>query len=151
MVTNLKQAKKSDVSTIIQFLKEMNDETKEFNFDKKLFTQSVTNSFDENVHWFLFMDERKTPFDLCYLQSVHNYWRLEKRFYLGGFYITSSHRKKGYFKTLNQQLKDWANDNHGVQIYVHINEHNQHSIDTFTAAGFKKIEYDLFVNHWGED
>ena len=105
MVTNLKQAKKSDVSTIIQFLKEMNDETKEFNFDKKLFTQSVTNSFDENVHWFLFMDERKTPFGLCYLQSVHNYWRLEKRFYLGGFYITSSHHKKGYFKTLNQQQK----------------------------------------------
>ena len=151
MTIGLKQTTKSDTPNIINFLKEMNDETKEFEFNPELFTQSVTNSFDENVHWFLFIDENQTPFGLCYLQSVHNYWRLEKRFYLGGFYIAPSHRKKGHFKTLNQQLKDWANDNHGVQIYAHINEHNQHSIDAFTSAGFEKIEYDLYVSHWGED
>ena len=129
----------------------MNDETKEFDFNVKLFTQSVKNSFDESVHWFLFMDEKNEPFGLCYCQSVHNYWRLEKRFYLGGFYITPSHRKKGYFKTLNQQLKQWASDNHGVQIYAHIHEDNDHSQQSFTAAGFEKIDYALFANHWGED
>lgn len=146
----LKEATKSDVKTIIKFLKEMNDETKEFEFNNFQFTQSVEKSFDENVNWFLFYNEIENPFGLCYCQSVHNYWSIKKRFYLGGFYIYPTHRKKGHFRELNKQLKQWVTKNNGVQIYTHINKDNEHSSESFKSVDFEEIEYDLYANHWGK-
>ena len=151
MTITLEEAKQSDIPQIIQFLKDMNSEVKEFEFNEEIFKQSVQASFETNVHWFLFRDKKNIPFGLCHCQSVHNDWRLEQRFYLGGFYISPSHRKKGHFKTLNQQLKQWAIDNHGVQIYAHIHKENKHSQQSFNSAGFEEIDYALYANHWDED
>ncbi len=151
MSISLIEATKSDIKTVINLLIQMNKETKEFYFNATEITKSVENSFHQNVHWFLFTDQNNKNFGLCYIQSVYNYWRLEKRFYLGGFYISPSHRQKGHFKNLNQKLVKWVKENNGVELYCHIHENNQKSIEAFTAAKFSKIEYDLYVHHWSED
>ena len=150
MSSQLKEADKSDVEQIVVFLKAMSDELEEFHFNEAIVKESVTASFSENTYWFLFIDEDGNPFGTCYLQSVHNYWRLEKRFYLGGFFILPSHRGKGLFRLMNQKLVDWAKDHGGVQIYAHIHKDNQKSLSTFEAVGLEKVDYRLCVNHWGD-
>jgi RimJ/RimL family protein N-acetyltransferase len=103
------------------------------------------------VHWFLFYDENNNvPFGTCYMQSVHNYWRVEKRFYLGGFYISPRYRGNGRFKKLYVLLKKWVSDNGGSQIYVHINERNAKSLAAFKAVGLEEIDYKLLADHWSE-
>ncbi len=147
-MTKLLEATKDDLNTIVSLLHDMAEETKEIGVDKEIFKSAVLSSFDEHVHWFLFVDENNEPFGTCYCQSVHNYWRLEKRFYLGGFYIRPTHRGKGAFRALNTQLKEWVSQNGGTQIYVHIHDSNEQSLGSFKTIGFEPIEYGLYVNHW---
>lgn len=146
----LKTATQSDIDTIVLFLKDMTNETKDVDFNKDIFTKSITKSLQENVHWLLFIDEHNKAFGTCHCQSVHNYWSTKKRFHIGGFYISPSHRKKGYFRKINQELKNWAIEHNGIQIYCHINENNTHSSESFKAVGFEKIEYDIYMNYWGD-
>ena len=150
--STLVEAASDDASVITAFLQNMSDELEEFtSFNISAVKANVIASFNENVHWFLFHDETGTPFGTCHLQSLHNYWRSEKRFYLGGFYIAPSHRGTGRFKDINQQLRDWATSHNGVQIYAHIHEDNKKSLQTFESVGLSKIEYALCANHWGLD
>lgn len=149
MLVRIKEAHVSDVSQIVDFLSAMQIELNEFDFDRQIFEQSITGSFEENVNWFLFVDENDQIFGTCHLQCVHSYWRLGRRYYLGAFYIIPSHRGCGYFKKINTQLKDWVIARGGVQIYCHIHKDNEKSIKTFESVGMDEVEYVLRVNHWG--
>jgi RimJ/RimL family protein N-acetyltransferase len=149
-MVKLIEATKKDLNLIVKFLKEMAEDTQEFGFDEKITAKSVEASFDEMVHWFLFYDDNNKPFGTCYCQHLHNYWRLEKRFYLGGFYITPNLRGKGNFELLNKQFKEWVIQHNGVQIYGHVHEDNQRSLKACAKIGLKEIEYKLCVNHWGD-
>jgi len=149
-MTKLVEATIDDLDQIVSFLVEMTLELKEFKpKSKDLIKVSVQNSFGDNVNWFLFKDENNNSFGTCYLQSVHNYWRIEKRFYLGGFYITPTHRKQKRFIPLCNLLKEWATNNGGVQIYNHIHKDNEQSINAFEKAGYSVDKYILCCNHWG--
>ncbi len=149
MISKLKIALDSDVDTIVSLLSDMQSEVREVEIDKNITKESVSRSLKEHVYWLLFEDEKQNIFGTCYLQSVHNYWQIEKRFYLGGFYIVPSHRKQGRFKELNRQLKEWAIDRGGVQIYCHIHENNEESLNAFAAVNIRQTEYKLCVHHWG--
>ena len=98
--------------------------------------------------WFLFVDENSQLFGTCHLQCVHSYWRLGRRYYLGAFYIAPSHRGRGYFKQINQQLKEWVVAHGGIQIYCHIHKDNEKSLKTFETVGMDVVEYVLCRNHW---
>jgi|GEM_PF-1996283 len=149
MVT-IRKAHKEDIDTIVSFLGNMQDELEEFIFDPIVAKQSILRGLNEGVHWFLFQDKGSNKdFGLCQLQSVHRYWSLQKRFYLGGFYIVPDYRKKGHFKDLYKQLKQWTIDNHGVQLYSHIHKNNDKSLGAFGSAGMKDEGYLLMVDHWG--
>ena len=148
MQSTLKEAGKDDIETIVALLKAMSDELQEFELDTDVTRESVTRSFDEGVNWFLFADENDHPFGICYLQSVHNYWRAERRFYLGGFFIEPDHRGQGRFRDINAQLKKWATVRGGTQIYAHIHKDNEKSLKTFESAGLKADDYLLCVHHW---
>lgn len=148
MSSQLKIASDSDIETIVSLLCDMQDEVKELKLDKDIVRQSVLRSMSELVCWFIFIDEKEKVFGTCYLQSVHNYWTTKRRYYLGGFYIAPSHRKQGRFKELNQQLKEWAIKHDGVQIYCHIHEDNDHSLNSFSSVGMLPTEYKYCVHYW---
>ncbi|MGE0108759.1 MAG: GNAT family N-acetyltransferase [Bdellovibrionales bacterium] len=150
-MTKIKLASQEDVSTIVSFMSDMQDELQEFALDRHVATQTIACAIDEGVYWFLFLNENNEPFGACYLQSVHNYWREKKRFYLGGFYIAPMQRGKGLFKDINKLLKDWVSQNGGVQIYAHIHKDNEKSLQSFHSVGLVPDEYLLCVNHWGEE
>jgi RimJ/RimL family protein N-acetyltransferase len=150
MKSFLKEANQNDVSDIVSLLIDMQTELKELSLDADIVTSSITQSLTEHVYWFLFLDENNDIFGTCYLQSVHNYWRAEKRYYLGGFYIQPSHRGKGRFREVNNLLKDWVTVNGGVQIYCHIHQENEKSLATFGSVDMNPTDYNLCVHHWGD-
>lgn len=146
------EAKEADASLVIKLITDMQAEIGEVQADKDIYTKSIVQSFSENVHWFLFLNENDNlPFGVCYLQSVHNYWRLEKRFYLGGFYISPNYRGNGSFKKIYALLRKWVLDNGGIQIYAHIHEKNAKSLAVFKAVGLNEVEYKLLVEDLNED
>lgn len=149
MTSELRSATPADIETIVSLLSDMQDEVKELELDREIVKKSVLRSMGELVHWFLFLDEKGDVFGTCYLQSVHNYWSTGRRYYLGGFYIAPSHRKQGRFKELNLLLKNWAVEHDGVQIYCHIHEENEHSLNCFGSVDIIPTEYKLCVHHWG--
>ncbi|MGE4352211.1 MAG: GNAT family N-acetyltransferase [Bdellovibrionales bacterium] len=150
MSLTMREAVETDVETIVSLLEEMQNELQALAFDRAAFMDSVRDSLKENVTWFLFADETGKIFGTCHLQSLHNYWRRERRFYLGGFYIAPSHRGKGYFKEINKRLEDWAKAHNGVEIYAHIHQDNEKSLKTFESVGLIDIKYQLCVHYWGE-
>ncbi len=141
--SKIKLAISEDVPTIVTLLGQMQRELNEVDFDFDVVSQSVTRSLSEHVHWFLFIDENNTPFGTCHLQSVHNYWSMKRRYYLGGFYIADTHRQQGRFRSICGQLEDWAKIHDGSQIYCHIHQDNKKSLQTFDSVGIKIIEYAL--------
>lgn len=141
--SKIKLAALEDVPIIVGLLGQMQTELDELDFDSDVVSQSVERSLSEHVHWFLFLDEHNAPFGTCHLQSVHNYWSMKRRYYLGGFYIAPTHRKQGRFRSIYDQLEEWAKDHDGSQIYCHIHQDNKKSLQTFDSVGIKKIEYAL--------
>ncbi len=141
--SEIKLATPGDVPIIVTLLERMQNELHEVDFDSDVVSQSVARSLSEHVHWFLFIDEHNAPFGTCHLQSVHNYWSMKRRYYLGGFYITDTHRKQGRFRPIYAQLEEWAKTHDGSQIYCHIHENNEKSLKTFDSVGIQKIEYAL--------
>lgn len=146
----LKEAQAEDVPSIITLLSDMQKELNEVSFNPDVSTKVIEDSLKENVFWFLFTDEKGNTFGTCYLQSVHRYWRKEKRFYLGGFYIIPSHRGQGRFRVINTLLRQWAESHGGVQIYAHIHRDNQKSLQSFGSVGIEPTEYNLCVNDWSD-
>ena len=149
----LHPATPDDLDAITALLGQMADENQEFATAPETMKMAVKKSFSapEQAHWFLFYSEHNELLGVCYLQGVHNYWRQETRYYLGGFYLLSAHRGKGYFRQIISELKDWAESQNGVQIYTHIHRNNAKSIGAFKATGFDAIDYDLYALHWGDD
>ena len=150
MTTKVREATEEDVDTIVSFLADMQEEVQEIEIRPEITKASISRALKENVFWFLFIDENGQPFGTCHLQSVHAYWRTQKRYYLGGFYIAPSHRGQGRFREINKLLRTWVVDHDGVQIYAHIHKDNQKSLKAFETAGLESTEYLLCVNHWGD-
>jgi L-amino acid N-acyltransferase YncA len=149
MPTSILEAASTSYAEIItELLMEMQAELKELDLNHQTTITSVTTSFQEGVTWFVFRDERADIFGCCHVQSLYNYWTLKRRYYLGGFYIRPTHRKQGRFGALNNQLQKWAAKNGGRQIYAHIHEDNQTSLDAFGAVGLEPVEYKLCVKSW---
>lgn len=149
--SSIREAAIGDIETIVSLMFEMQEEIKELSLDRKIVEKSITDSMNENVHWFLFLDEAQNIFGTCYMQSVHNYWRIEKRYYRGGFYIKKEYRKQGHYRHLNNQLETWARAHNGVQIYAHIHKDNKQSLNAANAVGLEEIDYKLCAKHWGSD
>lgn len=141
----------ANASLICAYLADLAVESRDLDFQPDVVAKKILHSFNENVYWFIFYDADGEPFGVCYCQSVHNYWRSQNRFYVGGFYIAPTHRGQGHFRHLIRQLKSWAKDYHGVQLYAHIHDTNEQSRRAFTGAGFEKIDYSLFALHWGAE
>ncbi len=146
----IEEASWEQVDRIVSFLSDMQVELEEFTLDRDVAKNAVRSAMQENVQWFLFKDEKGDPFGTCYLQSVHNYWRKGRRFYLGAFYISPPYRKKGRFKKINALLKKWATAHDGVQIYAHIHKDNAKALATFASVDVTPINYVLCANHWGD-
>ena len=148
-MTVLIEAKPDDVEVIVGLLSQMSEELNELDYTTDVARQSVIRSFSENVHYFLFSKNDRI-IGTCYTQSVHNYWRLEKRFYLGVFYIQPEYRGQGVFREIYNQLKLWVEAHSGTQIYAHIHENNTKSLKAFESVGHTKADYILSINHWGD-
>lgn len=153
MTSKLVKATKKDTQFIIECLICMDqdiygDELSQETLEN--YKTSITNCLANNksVHWFIFKDENNTPFGTCHMQSVYNYWRVKKRFYMGGFYIKPEYRGNGRFKDINKQLKNWVAQNDGIQIYCHIDQSNQQSTRAFNSVDFASDDYILYFNHW---
>lgn len=145
----LKHATINDVDEIANLLVQMGQERGEFGVDENLFKETVCQSFAEGVHWFLFEQNGKRV-GTCHIQSVFNYWRKDKRFYLGGFYLVPELRGTGLFKKLYQELEAWVKQHGGVQIYCHIHEDNDKSLNSFGRMGMQGCEYKLMVHQFDE-
>ncbi|MCB1539101.1 MAG: GNAT family N-acetyltransferase [Rhodospirillales bacterium] len=147
----LQEAGRADLPVLESYLRAMTAETEAATGDAlPVNMAAITASFDEGVHWFLFTDEAGTHFGCCHMQSVFNYWRAEKRFYLGGLYFTPDHRGRGYLSHIVAALRAWAAEHGGVQIYCHIHAKNALSTRAFAKAGFALVDYQLHVLHWGD-
>lgn len=146
----LVEAGPNDIDVIVGFLSKMQAELKEFDWDESVARESVTRSFDERVHWFLFKDEQGRFFGTCHLQSIHNYWRLKKRYYLGAFFIAKEHRGAGRLRDLYGQLKVWSKEHNGTALLSFIHDDNERSIKAFRSVGLKPIEYRNYIDLWKE-
>lgn len=140
-MVQLKEATYDDAETLAGFITAMADELCYVDYDQEKARRSIASSFNENVHWFLFLDEEQKPFGTCHCQSLYNYWREEKRFYLGAFYISPEYREKGRFKLLNAQLQNWVSARGGVEIYAHIHKDNEKSLASFASVGMAQTDY----------
>lgn len=149
MSVRIVQATPKDIDDLVALLQAMSDELEEVAFDSSVVRASVLQALEENVHWFLFKAEKNEIVGTCYLQSVHNYWRLERRFYMGGFYLVPSFRGQGHLRAVYGLLQNWVQDHGGVQIYAHINKGNSHSLGAFGALGLEPCDLLLCVHHWG--
>jgi RimJ/RimL family protein N-acetyltransferase len=150
IASQIRLASTEDVPAIVGFLGAMQRETKELPFDAQIVAETVSKAMDENVFWFLFYDEKGKSFGTCYLQSLHNYWRRERRFYIGGFFIEPSHRGQGRFRAIYALLKEWVAQHDGIQIFGFIRDKNTKSLQAFGSVGMEADEYRRFVNHWGD-
>jgi RimJ/RimL family protein N-acetyltransferase len=126
----------------------MQNELKEVSIDPAICHAAITRSLDESVHWFLFVKDDGQAIGTCHLQSVHRYWGMERRYYLGSFYLTLESRGRGYFKDIYSQLKEWVSARGDNQIYCHIQKDNEKSIGAFEAVGMQEVDYILRVDHW---
>ena len=140
----------NDTPFIISFLSKMRDELGELDTTDAVMSEAVQRSFSEQVKWFLFKDETGAYFGTCYLQSVHSYWSAQKRYYLGGFYILPEYRGQGRFGDLNKQLKNWVEQNNGIQIFAHIHKDNEKSKESFESVEFEPTDYIYYARYWGE-
>jgi L-amino acid N-acyltransferase YncA len=145
---HLREAHANETEQVVRLLTAMQAELGEIELQPEVVQASVSRSFSEGVHWFLFVDAQQEVFGCCHLQSVHKYWSLKRRYYLGGFYIQPTHRKKGYFRALNDQLQAWATANDGTSIYAHIHEANNKSLSAFSSVGLEACEYKLCHKGW---
>lgn len=145
MTCHIKNATRDDAPALARYLKAMQDEIQEQGeISLAYLTQSVTESFALPVHWFLFADETGAPFGTCHLVSVYNYWRPDKRFYIGGFFIDPRERGKGRVREIYPQLRAWAEANDGYELYAHIHKDNEQSKAAFGGAGLKELPWRLF-------
>lgn len=152
MSVTIRPANNTDVPRIIALLSSMRDEVGDVTASAEVMTQAVMEGLTENVRWFLFYDDQSDqPFGTCHLQSVHNYWHLQKRYYLGGFYIVPEKRGQGRFRQIYAALKDWVKAHNGAQIYAHINDANHKSQNAFMAMGMEKTEYRLYADYWEDE
>lgn len=148
MGITIQEVQQSDIPSVVKLLSEMQTEIGELDVNPDVYAKAIAEGLRDNLSWFLFLDEQKNCFGTCYLQPVHNYWRLEKRFYLGGFYISPLYRGKGNFRKIYNILKSWVVSKNGGQIYAHIHNENERSMRAFKAVGLEEIEYKLFADYW---
>jgi RimJ/RimL family protein N-acetyltransferase len=139
--SSLKIVTPADVPTVVQLLCDMQDEVQELELDPEIVASSLKNALMDQVTWFLFLDEHHKPFGTCYLESIHNYWSIKKRFYVGGFYIAPTHRGQGRFRTINTLLDAWIDDHNGYQIFAHIHKDNHKSLGAFGAVSLSDNDY----------
>lgn len=145
-MVKLVKATKKDIPKLIDFLGEMTTETGEIGFDRKVYEKKCLQSFTDskyNVNWFLFYDANGKVFGTCHTFSLFNYWRMEDRYYVGGFYIQPNFRGKGYFKILIKQIKEWGDNNGASSLCAFIHEGNKTSIKSFESVGFESGEYSI--------
>lgn len=152
MSVTIRHATSADVPVIVSLLLQMQDEVGEFDISANVTTQAVAEGLADNVHWFLFYDSQSdVPFGICYLQAVHIYLRLKKRYYIGGFYIKPEKRGQGRFRQIYAALKDWVKAHNGTQIFAHIHQDNNKSQNAFMAMGMEKTEYRLYADYWEDE
>lgn len=147
----IKQATIDDVNIIVDFLCAMQNEIDELPLDKELCRQSVTEAINSHVHYFLFTDETGEIFGTCFMQTVHNYWRLKKRFYLGGLYIQPCHRGQGYYKKTIANLKEWAMARNGMGIYAYIHHENEKSLGAAASVNMNPIDWHMCFKYFDDD
>ena len=135
------EATEKDSETITRFLHDMVLEVGEFPPESvHCIPSAVKRSFQENVQWFLFMDEEGKPFGTCYCQPLFSYWSEKQRFHFGAFYVAPSHRGKGHTQTVYQQLKKWAQAKNGGSLFCLIHEDNLQSQKAFSKAGCEPLD-----------
>lgn len=140
MKSTLKLAEPNQISIIANFIMEMQKELNELPIQENSLDKNLQDAFNKNVSWFLFYDENDIPFGTCYVQEAYNYWRPEKFFYCGGFYILPKYRKQGRFKAINKQLETWVKDNNGYEIYCFVHNDNELSQHAFKSLGMKELD-----------
>ncbi|PCI01506.1 MAG: hypothetical protein COB76_01160 [Alphaproteobacteria bacterium] len=141
------KAQEDNIDTVVNLLEAMQQELEEFDFQKDTVKEVILSDIPKGVDWFLFQ-YGDVIIGTCHLQYLHNYWRKQKRYYLGGFYLLPEYRQKGYFKKIYALLKEWAKNNNGIQIYCHIYEGNDLSLGAFKSVGMKDEGYRLMIDHW---
>ncbi len=155
MCVIIKEVTGHDVPAVVTLLLRMQEELQELPFNVEIVTQSITQSITEHVHWFLFFDDQSDiPFGTCHLQSMHNYWRLERRYYLGGFYIVPERRGQGRFRQVYTMLKQWVIAHNGIQVHAYIHRDNVKSLGAFSAVGVVPETYEdylVYADHWADD
>jgi len=140
-MTRLVEATEKDSETIARFLHDMVLEVGEFPPESvHCIPCAVNRSFQENVHWFLFVDEDGKTFGTCYCQSLFNYWSLKNRYYFGAFYVAPSHRRKGFTQTIYKHIKDWVKANNGMHLFCFIHKDNLQSQKAFSKAGCEHLD-----------
>lgn len=149
MGVKIRNIEHRDIPTVVDLLGRMQEELQELDLNRETVKKAIAEAINEHVYWFLFEDSEGVPFGTCYLQSVHSYWQVEKRYYLGGFYLLPTYRGKGLFREIYTLLQKWAVQHDGVQIYAHIHKDNEKSLKAFASVGHEPVEYELHVNHWG--
>ena len=150
MTLSLYTADETDISTITDLLQKMQHELNEVPIDPFTVLNTITKDMDIGTQWFLFK-RRSEVIGMCYLQPVHNYWSMKNRYYMGGFYLESAYRGKGYFRLCYDLVKKWAIDNDGTQIFCHINKDNKKSLEAFGSIGMNDENYAMMIDYWGED
>lgn len=103
----IKEINQDDIDLVIGLLETMQNELQEFDFNSALVKDVILRDISNGVKWFLFQ-ENDTVIGTCHMQYLHNYWRIEKRYYLGGFYLRPEYRAKGTQKIkFSNELKGY--------------------------------------------
>ncbi len=145
MQSKLVEITDQDIDTVIKLQADREKEAQEEELVEAIAKKTISQSLKENVHWFLFLDENDTPFGTCFMQSLHQYWLIEKRFYLSGFYISPEYRGKGHFKNINKQIEKWVKSHGGIEVFVYIRENNTKSLNSFTSIGLEEVKFRVFT------
>jgi GNAT superfamily N-acetyltransferase len=150
MIT-IRDARRADVDSIINFQKSMAMETEELTLDDALLRAGVVAVFDDEAkgHYYV-AEEGGKVIGSCLTTYEWSDWRNGVIIWLQSVYVVNEARGKGVFRLMYDYIQDRVlrnNDFKGIRLYVE--KSNFHARRVYQAMGMVDHHYDMF--EWMKD
>lgn len=138
----LVEAQLDDVAFIATSLLSMTPHASSLDLIQSNIEHTLNNA---DIAWFIFKDDAGRVVGTCHCQSLFNYWRVGKRYFVSGFYIDPECRRQGYAQKALSLICEWAKAEGAVKLCAIIHDDNEASIKAFDKAGFANLDNQLYL------
>ncbi|OOB78967.1 MAG: GNAT family N-acetyltransferase [Epulopiscium sp. Nele67-Bin001] len=145
-MTKIRKALATDLDTIANFNLNLAMETENKILDKNTVTQGVKFLLENEKYGTYYV---ATNSEQIVGQAMYTYewsdWRNGLFLWIQSVYVMPSHRKKGIFSTLYNEIKDICDNSSGIcGIRLYAERENYTAHKTYENLGMTKCYYDMF-------